>query len=51
MSSKGASAPTPLKKGEDLASEAIELIRRKNMKLHVVTGGKRWHCSISPRDE
>ena len=42
---------TTAKTADDLAAEAIELIRRKNIKLSVRTAGKEWAFTISPRDE
>jgi hypothetical protein len=42
---------TAAKTADDLAAEAIELIRKKNIKLSVKTAGKQWACTISPRDE
>jgi hypothetical protein len=29
----------------------MELIRKKNITFSVKTGGSRWACKISPRDE
>jgi hypothetical protein len=42
---------TAAKTSDDLAMEAMELIRRKNIKFSVKTAGQQWACRFSPRDE
>jgi hypothetical protein len=42
---------TGSKSSDDLAFEAIELIRKKNMKFSVQTHGQKWECTMVPRVE
>jgi hypothetical protein len=39
------------KSSDDLAFEAIELIRKKNVHLLVQTKGQTWDCVLIPKDE
>lgn len=39
------------KSSDDLAFEAIELIRKKNMNFRVQTKGQTWECTLIPKDE
>jgi len=36
---------------DDLAFEAIRLIREKNVKFRLNVGGSRWSASFTPREE
>ena len=36
---------------DDLAFEAMELIRKKNMHFRVQTKGQTWDCTLIPKDE
>jgi hypothetical protein len=39
------------KSSDDLALEAMELIRKKNLHLWVQTKGQTWDCTFLPKDE
>ena len=39
------------KSSDDLAFEAMELIRKKNMHLRVQTNGQTWDCTLISKDE
>jgi len=39
------------KSTDDLAFEAMELIRKKNMHLWVQTKGQIWDCTLIPKNE
>lgn len=40
-----------IKSTDDLAFEAMELIRKKNLHLWVQTKGQIWDCTLIPKDE
>jgi hypothetical protein len=39
------------KSSDDLAFEAMELIRKKNVHFRVQTKGQTWDCTFLPKDE
>lgn len=39
------------KSSDDLAFEAIELIRKKHMSFRIQTKGQTWDCTLTPKME